>query len=98
MDVEFADDELDRLETDFRFDAGLPPGAVRGYRKVMGWIRAAQDERDLRQMRSLHFERLRGSRSHQYSMRVNDQYRLIVEIERVGERTRFVLVEVVDYH
>lgn len=98
MDIEFADDGLDRLETDPRFDAGLPLGAVRGYRKVMGWIRAAQDERDLRQMRSLHFEKLRGDRSHQYSMRVNDQYRLIVEIEKAGGRTRVVLVEIIDYH
>lgn len=64
----------------------------------MGWIRAAQDERDLRQMRSLHFEKLRGDRSHQYSMRVNDQYRLIVEIERTGGRSKIVLVEIIDYH
>ena len=98
MDIEFADDELDRLEVDPRFDAGLPLGAVRGYRKVIGWIRAARDERDLRQMRSLHFEKLRGDRSHQHSMRVNDQYRLIVEIERAGGRTRVLLVEIVDYH
>lgn len=98
MDVEFLDDELERLETDRRFDAGLPPGAVRGYRKVMGWIRAARDERDIRQMRSLHFEKLRGNRSHQYSMRVNDQYRLIVEIESADGRTKVVLVEVIDYH
>ena len=98
MDIEFADDELDRLETDLRFDAGLPLSAVRGYRKVIGWVRAAQDERDLRQMRSLHFEKLRGDRSNQYSMRVNDQYRLIVEIEKVGGRSKVILVEIVDYH
>ena len=98
MDVEFADDESDRLETDLRFDAGLPLGAVRGYRKVIGWIRAAQDERDLRQMRSLHFEKLRGDRSHQYSMRVNNQYRLIAEVGKSDGRSKVVLVEIVDYH
>ena len=98
MDIEFADEELDRLETDPGVDAGLPVGVVKSYRKVTGWIRAAQDERDLRQMRSLRFEKLRGNRSHQHSMRLNDQYRLIIELERAGGRSRVVLVEVTDYH
>ena len=31
-------------------------------------------------------------------MRVNDQYRLIVEIESADGRTKVVLVEVIDYH
>ena len=47
MDIEFDDDDLDRLETDPRFDGWLPPGVVKGYRKAMQAIRAAVDERDL---------------------------------------------------
>ena len=98
MDIEFADEYLDRLETDPRFHAGLPIGVVKGYRKVLGWIRAAQDERDFRQMRSLNFEKLRGDRSHQYSMRLNNQYRLIMELAKTGRRTVVVVIDVADYH
>lgn len=98
MDVQFVDDNLSRLETDSKLHAGLPVGVVRGYRKVLGWIRAAQDERDLRQMRSLHFEKLRGDRSQQYSMRLNDQYRLIIELAQSDKGTKAVLIEITDYH
>lgn len=98
MDAHFANERLERLATDPSFNAGLPAGAVKGYRKVVGWILAAQDERDLRQMRSLRLEKLRGDRSHQHSMRLNDQYRLIVELDKVGGRSVVVLVEVTDYH
>ena len=98
MEVRFGRANLERLETDQRFDANLPIGVVRGYRKVIGWIRAAQDERDLRNMKSLHFEKLRGDRSHQYSMMLNNQFRIIIELERVGGHTKVVLVEITDYH
>ena len=98
MEVEFRDDDLDRLETDARFTNRLPVAVVRGYRKVLNWIRQAKDERDLRAMKSLRFERLKGARKHQYSMRLNIQYRLIVEIrERKGHRT-VVVVAIEDYH
>ena len=98
MDIEFSNEELRRLETDPTFDMGMPVAIGKGYRKVVGWIRAAQDERDLRVMRSLHLERLRGDRSHQHSLRLNDQYRLIIEIGKTDGRTRIVLVEITDYH
>lgn len=98
MNIRFTDRELERLATDLTFNAGLPPGAVTGYRKAVVWIQAARDERDLRRMRSLRFEKLRGDRSHQYSMRLNDQYRLIAELDKTGGRSVVVLIEVVDYH
>jgi len=47
MEVEFADDELDRLETDPQFSAGFGREIIRGFRKAMQAIRAAADERDL---------------------------------------------------
>jgi proteic killer suppression protein len=45
----------------------------------MQTIRAAPDERVFYQLKSLHFEELLGNRSHQHSMRLNDQWRLIIE-------------------
>ena len=98
MDVEFGDESLDRLETAPRFNAGLPIGAVKGYRKVLNWIRAARDERDFYSFRALNFERLKGSRRHQYSMRLNGQYRLIMEFVENGGRRKVLLVEITDYH
>jgi proteic killer suppression protein len=64
----------------------------------MQFIRDAPDERDFFAMRSLRFERLKGGRSHQYSMRLNDQWRLIVELERSGKDKVVAIVAIEDYH
>jgi proteic killer suppression protein len=63
MDVVFANDSLDRLETDAFFNAGFNIAIARAYRKRMQQIRAATDERTFYSHRSLHFERLKGVRA-----------------------------------
>lgn len=98
MDVRFDDDDLDRLETDPHFTARLAPGIVKAYRKRLQQIRAATDERDLRKLKSLHFEKLEGRRKSQHSMRLNDQFRLVVELEEGSSTKTIVIVAVEDYH
>ncbi len=100
MEVRFPDAKLDRLETDPTFDASLSQAVVRAYRKVMQIIRAAPDERTFYQMKSLHFEKLKGDRAGDHSMRLNVQWRLILRLEdgsAPGSR-RAVIVAIEDYH
>ena len=61
-------------------------------------IRAANDERDLAAVRGNRFEKLQGNRNHQYSIRLNDQYRLILEFEGSGQNKTVVVVGIEDYH
>jgi toxin HigB-1 len=98
MEVEFADENLDRLETDLQFSGGFDKGTVKGFRKVMQLLRAAADERDFYAMKSLHFEKLEGKRAHQRSMRITKQWRLIVEL--TGEAPNKVIraIGIEDYH
>lgn len=98
MDAEFDDEDLERLEADRDHSAGLGPGVDKGFRKVMQVIRAAKDERDLYALKGLRFEKLQGNRSHQRSFRLNDQWRLIVEIvgEAPDKTVRVISIE--DYH
>lgn len=98
MDVEFADEDLRRLLCEAGFSKGLGQAVVRGYRKAMGVVIAAVDVRDLFALRSLRFEKLKGKRKGQWSLRLNDQWRLIVEVgeESAGKRIR--IIEIVDYH
>jgi proteic killer suppression protein len=98
MEVEFDDDDLDRLETDAQFTAGFSQEVVRAYRKRMQQVRAFRDERDFYAVKALHFERLKGDREGQQSIRLNLQWRLILEIR--GEHPCKVvgIVEIVDYH
>lgn len=98
MDVEFTDPDLQRLETDLDCNAGHSDAIVRAYRKVLRFIRAAADERDFRAMRSLNFEKLQGNRSHQYSLRLNIQWRLIVEIKDGTPKNTIVVTGIEDYH
>lgn len=64
----------------------------------MQQIRAAADERDFHKQRSLKFERLKGSRAHQHSMRLNNQWRLVLEFEAKGPEKVVVVVDIEDYH
>jgi len=98
MDVEFADSTLEQLETDSECNAGYGVEVVRGFRKVMRFIRSARDERDFRAMRGLRFEKLKGDRSHQHSFRINDQWRLAVEMRKKDAKAIVFIVEITDYH
>jgi len=98
MEVKFEDDRLDRLEIDHGETLGYPGAVVRGYRKVIQVIRAAIDERDFYALKSLHFEKLQGPRSGQRSIRINKQWRLIINIEKQGSRRLVKIISIEDYH
>ncbi len=99
MRIEFEDDDLRRLymESDFR-TSGFGPELIRGYRKVLNFVAAANDERDLRAHQSLHFEKLKGNRPGQYSMRIFQQWRLVFYMRNDEEGQQLFVLEVVDYH
>ena len=98
MEVEFDDDDLDRLETDAQYTAGHSQEVVRAYRKRMQQIRAFRDERDFLAVRSLNFEKLKGNREGQHSIRLNLQWRLILEIRGNHPCKVIGIIEIVDYH
>ena len=98
MHVEFGDNKLDRLETDAAFTNGLPRDAVKSFRMKVQAIRDAVDERDLYAFAGWRFKKLEGDRSHQRSIRLNDQWRLIVEIRKSNPSNTMVIVAVEDYH
>jgi proteic killer suppression protein len=68
------------------------------YRRRLQLIRAAPDERDFYAMKSLHYEKLKGARQHQRSMRLNDRLRLIVELADNESDKRVRIVAIEDYH
>jgi proteic killer suppression protein len=98
MDVTFKDSSLDRLETDATYGAGFSGGIVKAYRKAMQHIRAASDERTLYARRAFRFEKLKGEREGQHSLRLNDQWRLIVELQDTAPNKTVHVLEIVDYH
>src|SRR5579872_6651773 len=98
MDVRHDDGDLERLETDEDFNAGFGQPMVRAFRKVMNLLRRVSGTNELRQWRGLNFEKLKGDRQGQSSLRLNDQWRLIVEVEKTEKGERLVVKEIADYH
>ena len=99
MEYEFDDQKTYlRLLTDAKFTAGFPSHVVSKFRMRMQQIVAALNEKDFYNSKGLHFEKLQGARSKQHSMKLNDQWRLVVELtEKSGQKVvRVVGIE--DYH
>jgi toxin HigB-1 len=97
MNVRHVDRLLLRMEQDASYDGGFGHEVARAFRRRMQFIRAAIDERAFYAMKSLHYKKLKGGRSHERSMRLNDQWRLILRIETAGKRT-VVVISIEDYH
>ena len=98
MDFRFASQELERVWIEANSSLGHGKPVDEKFRQRVSAIKNAKDERDLRALKSLHYERLKGKRKHQWSIRVNDQWRLIVEWEKTNKGKRIVLLNVEDYH
>lgn len=98
MEVVFSDENLERLESGEGGDCGYPPGVVKAFRKRMQQIRTAQDERDFYTAKSLHYEKLKGPRAHQHSMRLNIKERLILEYQGDGSGKIVIIIAIEDYH
>ncbi|SRR5271157_2148540 len=93
-----ADKTLARVDEDPDYRGKLSDALVRAFRMRMQAIRAAVNENDLRSLKSLHFEKLKGDRKDQYSIRLNDQFRLIFDIEKGDRGNTIVVLGVEDYH
>lgn len=72
----------------------VPPSVARRAQRKLLILDAAKNLRDLRKPPGNRLEKLRGDRAGQYSIRVNNQYRVCF-IWRSGDAYR---VEITDYH
>ena len=81
MDIEFRDDDLALIQTDRAAETGLPSVVIRSCCEKFAVIRAASDVRTLRNLRSLQYEKFEDRDARQHSIRLNEEWRLIFELE-----------------
>jgi len=98
VEVTFGDSKLDALESDPNCRSNYDKAILRAYRRLLRFVRDAEDERDLRAYSGRHFEKLKGDRSHQYSMKINDQWRLVFEIKAGNPKNVIHVMTIEDYH
>ena len=98
MRFRFKNKKLEALYTEEKGAHKYPPGVVDAFVDVMSVISAAVDERDLHELKGLRYEKLKGDRKRQHSIRLNDQFRLIVEREKDDQGRYLLIVGIEDYH
>jgi toxin HigB-1 len=98
MRIEFADEALKRICTDEAHKLGLPFAVIKGAQRKLVQLEAAVDERDLRNLKGLHFKKLQGPRSGRYSVRINDQYRIEFTISEDLKSPVITVLEIGDTH
>jgi proteic killer suppression protein len=98
MDVEFEDSRLGLIETPRAAETRLPVAVIQSARQKLNVIRAAPDERTLRNWKSLHYEKLRGGREDQRSIRLNAQWRLVFWLDSSCTPQKVTVISLEDYH
>lgn len=98
MKVRYADDELSLIETDQAHKLQLPVLVVKLARRRIRVLRQCYDERDIRAMSSFHYEKLIGKRKGQRSIRINDQWRLILRVDRDCDPIEIELIEISNHY
>ena len=66
--------------------------------KTSGILRIMQQSRSISEWKSLHLEKLKGDRSEFYSVRLNDQFRLLFKLNTTTVPTSIEVYSIEDYH
>ncbi|KRL03886.1 type II toxin-antitoxin system RelE/ParE family toxin [Liquorilactobacillus hordei] len=90
----FADKETEKIYTG-KFSKKLPENIQKRALIKLMMMESSMNINDLRVPPSNHLEKLVGNREGQYSIAINDQYRICFTLEDVNN---FCDVEIVDYH
>jgi proteic killer suppression protein len=93
MITSFASEEAEKLFLG-RFSAKLPAAIQRTARRKLIYLDDAEDLHDLMAPPENRLEKLKGKRAGQYSIRINDQWRICFE----WAENSAINVEIVDYH
>jgi len=87
-------DKLTRSIDDGSVRKGFPADLVRRAQQLLALLDAARDLNDLRSPPGNRLEKLSGDRQGQYSVRINDQWRICFVWTEAGPEH----VEITDYH
>ncbi|KRN10787.1 type II toxin-antitoxin system RelE/ParE family toxin [Liquorilactobacillus mali] len=90
----FADKETEKIYNG-NFSKKLPQNIQKRALTKLMMIESSMNINDLRVPPSNHLEKLVGDREGQYSIAINDQYRICFTLEDMND---FYDVEIVDYH
>lgn len=98
MRFRFKARKLEMLYTHGEGASKYSNAVIEAFFEVMNIIDAAEDEQDLYTYKSLRYKKLKGKRKDQHSLRLNDQFRLVVQSQRDEAGKLILVIELIDYH
>lgn len=101
VEVVYSDNQnLNLLESDQEaHKTRLPQAVIKSFRSKINIIKNAPDERTLRNWKALRLEKMQGGKyAGQNSIRLNDQWRLLVLLEGDRHPPRITILSIEDYH
>ena len=98
MKLEFANTKLEKAAVHSGQIGRWSAKLIQIYRRRVAVIRAAKDRRDLYALSSLHLEKLEGKKKHQHSVKLDDQFRIILQFRKEDKREIVTIVDIEDYH
>ena len=90
--------KLEALYTQEEGARRLDPEVYEAFLEVVAAVQAAKSPQDLRALKSLHYEKLKGDRKADRSLRLHKGYRLIVREQRDADGIYVEIIEIDDYH
>ena len=91
MEIDSRDKTLALIETERAAETRLPVSVINSLRQKLVVLRAAPDERTLRNWKSLHYEKMEGD---ERSIRINMQYRMIFTIQTDCKPNKMEIIRV----
>lgn len=98
MKVLYDGDELASIETDSPPLDKYSVPIIKSAKKKITFLKSAKDERDIRNWKSLHYEKLSGDREGQRSIRLNDTWRLVFTIRNDLDPPEITILHICNYH
>jgi proteic killer suppression protein len=100
MIIKFKESYLEQLSKDQELigKQQFPAEVIKAFKKRIFQIKNAKNSFELRNIKSLHFEKLKEKRyEDKYSIRLNDTYRIIFGIDKQGN-VEIILIEEISKH
>lgn len=98
MKIEFRNKRLALIRTERAHELGLPVAVIKSCRDKLVVLEAAPDERTLRNWKSLNYKKLEGDKAGLRQIRINDQFRIVFELETETSPPTITIVDIGDTH
>lgn len=97
MKVEFANKKLEQVINDPPA-SWLPINVIQSARRKLVALACANDERDLVNFKSLHYEKLKGDKKGLKSIRINKKWRIVFSLDKSCCPNTIKIIKIEDYH